>query len=89
VKLDRAYIGSCTGGKTSDFLAFAQVVRGKSVKIHTFGVPATTKVVSETQGHDVERRKRLEHPAKRRRADDGECLVRRVPLVVRRIPLAA
>ncbi|HET6409968.1 MAG TPA: aconitase family protein [Chthoniobacteraceae bacterium] len=47
VKLDRAYIGSCTGGKTSDFLAFAQVVQGKSVKIHTFGVPATTKVVEE------------------------------------------
>lgn len=47
VKLDRAYIGSCTGGKTSDFLAFAKVVQGKSVKIHTFGVPATTKVVGE------------------------------------------
>jgi 3-isopropylmalate/(R)-2-methylmalate dehydratase large subunit len=47
VKLDRAYIGSCTGGKTSDFLAFAQVVRGKNVAIHTFGVPATTKVVRE------------------------------------------
>ncbi|MDR3400941.1 MAG: aconitase family protein [Chthoniobacter sp.] len=47
VTLDRAYIGSCTGGKTSDFLAFAQVVRGKSVKIDTFGVPATTKVVQE------------------------------------------
>ena len=47
VSLDRAYIGSCTGGKTSDFLAFAQVIRGKSVKIHTFGVPATTKVVAE------------------------------------------
>lgn len=47
VKLDRAYIGSCTGGKTSDFLAFARVVKGQSVKIHTFGVPATTKVVAE------------------------------------------
>jgi 3-isopropylmalate/(R)-2-methylmalate dehydratase large subunit len=47
IKLDRAYIGSCTGGKTSDFLAFAKVVRGKSVKIDTFGVPATTKVVQE------------------------------------------
>jgi 3-isopropylmalate/(R)-2-methylmalate dehydratase large subunit len=47
VKLDRAYIGSCTGGKTSDFLAFAKVVRGKNVAIHTFGVPATTKVVRE------------------------------------------
>ncbi len=29
VKLDRAYIGSCTGGKTSDFLAFAACLRGK------------------------------------------------------------
>ena len=47
VKLDRAYIGSCTGGKTSDFLAFATIVRGKTVAIDTFGVPATTKVVQE------------------------------------------
>ncbi|MEK0446456.1 MAG: 3-isopropylmalate dehydratase large subunit, partial [Verrucomicrobiota bacterium] len=47
VSLDRAYIGSCTGGKTSDFLAFAEVVRGKSVKIDTFGVPATTRVVQD------------------------------------------
>ena len=47
VKLDRAYIGSCTGGKTSDFLAFAQVVKGKTVKIDTFGVPATTQVVED------------------------------------------
>jgi len=47
VSLDRAYIGSCTGGKTSDFLAFAHVVNGKTVKIDTFGVPATTKVVRE------------------------------------------
>jgi len=47
VKLDRAYIGSCTGGKTSDFLAFAEVVRGRNVAIDTFGVPATTKVVRE------------------------------------------
>ncbi len=47
ITLDRAYIGSCTGGKTSDFLAFARVVRGRTVKIDTFGVPATTKVVGE------------------------------------------
>jgi 3-isopropylmalate/(R)-2-methylmalate dehydratase large subunit len=47
VTLDRAYIGSCTGGKTSDFLAFAEVVRGHSVRIDTYGVPATTKVVEE------------------------------------------
>jgi 3-isopropylmalate/(R)-2-methylmalate dehydratase large subunit len=47
VRLDRAYIGSCTGGKTSDFVAFAQVVRGRHVKIDTFGVPATSDVVQE------------------------------------------
>jgi 3-isopropylmalate/(R)-2-methylmalate dehydratase large subunit len=53
VKLDRAYIGSCTGGKTSDFLAFAHVVRGKSVAIDTFGVPATTKVVQELKDTQI------------------------------------
>ncbi len=31
VSLDRAYIGvSCTGGKTSDFLEFAHVLRGRA-----------------------------------------------------------
>ena len=49
IKLDRAYIGSCTGGKTSDFLAFAEVVKGHTVKINTFGVPATPLVVRELQ----------------------------------------
>jgi len=47
--LDRAYIGSCTGGKTSDFLDFARIVRGRQVKIDTFGVPATPEVVQELQ----------------------------------------
>ncbi len=49
IKLDRAYIGSCTGGKTSDFLAFAQVIKGRSVRIPTFGVPATPTVLDELQ----------------------------------------
>jgi 3-isopropylmalate/(R)-2-methylmalate dehydratase large subunit len=49
IELDRAYIGSCTGGKTSDFLAFAEVLKGRKVKIDTFGVPATPDVVSELQ----------------------------------------
>jgi 3-isopropylmalate/(R)-2-methylmalate dehydratase large subunit len=47
VSLDRAYIGSCTGGKASDFVAFAEVVRGKKVRIETYGVPATSDVVAE------------------------------------------
>jgi 3-isopropylmalate/(R)-2-methylmalate dehydratase large subunit len=45
VKLDRAYIGSCTGGKAGDFEAFAAVVRGREVQIDTFGVPATPQIV--------------------------------------------
>jgi 3-isopropylmalate/(R)-2-methylmalate dehydratase large subunit len=43
-KLDRAYIGSCTGGKMTDFRAAARVLKGKTVKIDTFVVPATTEV---------------------------------------------
>jgi len=49
VKLDRAYIGSCTGGKTSDFLEFAKVLRGKRVVIDTCGVPATPEIVHDLQ----------------------------------------
>ncbi|MFT4692263.1 MAG: 3-isopropylmalate/(R)-2-methylmalate dehydratase large subunit [Limisphaerales bacterium] len=49
MQLDRAYIGSCTGGKTSDFLDFAQIVKGRSVKIDTFGVPATPEIVRDLQ----------------------------------------
>src|SRR5436309_11960812 len=49
IKLDRAYIGSCTGGKTSDFLEFARVLRGRRVAIDTFGVPATPEIVHDLQ----------------------------------------
>jgi 3-isopropylmalate/(R)-2-methylmalate dehydratase large subunit len=49
VKLDRAYIGSCTGGKTSDFVEFARVLQGKRVSIDTFGVPATPDIVHDLQ----------------------------------------
>jgi 3-isopropylmalate/(R)-2-methylmalate dehydratase large subunit len=53
-KLDRAYIGSCTGGKLTDFKAAAALMKGKEVKIDTFVVPATTEVArgldSETIG---------------------------------------
>jgi 3-isopropylmalate/(R)-2-methylmalate dehydratase large subunit len=49
VTLDRAYLGSCTGGKTSDFLEFARILRGRRVSIDTFGVPATPEVVRDLQ----------------------------------------
>ena len=51
-KLDRAYIGSCTGGKITDFKAAAELLNGKSVKIDTFVVPATTEVA---RGLDTEK----------------------------------
>jgi 3-isopropylmalate/(R)-2-methylmalate dehydratase large subunit len=45
-KLDRAYIGSCTGGKLTDFKAAAQIMKGKSVLIDTFVVPATSEIAA-------------------------------------------
>ncbi len=45
--LDRAYIGSCTGGKLSDFEAAAKILDGNTVKIDTFCVPANTKTDAE------------------------------------------
>jgi 3-isopropylmalate/(R)-2-methylmalate dehydratase large subunit len=43
-KLDRAYIGSCTGGKMTDFRAAAGILKGRNVKIDTFVVPATSEI---------------------------------------------
>jgi 3-isopropylmalate/(R)-2-methylmalate dehydratase large subunit len=43
-KLDRAYIGSCTGGKMTDFRAAASILKGRTVKIDTFIVPATSEI---------------------------------------------
>src|SRR3954454_19529401 len=51
-KLDRAYIGSCTGGKLTDFRAAARLLKGKVVKIDTFVVPATTEIA---RGLDTEK----------------------------------
>ena len=43
-KLDRSYIGSCTGGKITDFVMAASVMSGGKVAIPTFIVPATVEV---------------------------------------------
>jgi 3-isopropylmalate/(R)-2-methylmalate dehydratase large subunit len=45
-KLDRAYIGSCTGGKLTDFRAAARILKGRSVRIDTFVVPATSEIMA-------------------------------------------
>jgi len=41
VQVQRVYIGSCTGGKTTDFLAAASILTGRTVKAETYIVPAT------------------------------------------------
>lgn len=43
-KLTKCYIGSCTGGKLSDFIAAAKFFSGNKVKVPTFIVPASTQV---------------------------------------------
>ncbi len=46
VKIDRVYIGSCTGGKSEDFMAAAKLLHRaqRQVKVPTYLVPATQKV---------------------------------------------
>ncbi len=47
VKLDRAYIGSCTGGKITDMIFAANILKGNTVKIPTYVVPGSTEVHSD------------------------------------------
>ncbi len=47
--LDRAYIGSCTGGKLEDFEAAARIMKGGRVQIDTYIVPATTEIAAAMQ----------------------------------------
>jgi 3-isopropylmalate/(R)-2-methylmalate dehydratase large subunit len=50
IVITQAYIGSCTGGKITDFIASAKILNGKKVKVKTYIVPSTTFV--EKQLHD-------------------------------------
>jgi 3-isopropylmalate/(R)-2-methylmalate dehydratase large subunit len=47
VKLDQAYIGSCTGGKITDMIFSANILKGNKVKIPTYVVPGSTEVHSD------------------------------------------
>jgi 3-isopropylmalate/(R)-2-methylmalate dehydratase large subunit len=47
VKLDRAYLGSCTGGKITDMIFAANILVGHEVKIPTYVVPGSTEVHSD------------------------------------------
>jgi 3-isopropylmalate/(R)-2-methylmalate dehydratase large subunit len=52
--LDRAYIGSCTGGKLEDFIAAAGILKGERVAIPTFIVPATSEITARLHTTFVE-----------------------------------
>ena len=65
-KIDRAYVGSCTGGKITDFVAAARILSGRKVAVDTFIVPATVevdraldseKVGAKTSAADLRRRR--------------------------------
>lgn len=44
IELDKAYIGSCTGGKLHDLRQVARILKGRKVKIRTEVVPATQSI---------------------------------------------
>lgn len=47
--ITKAYIGSCTGGKISDFRFAAQILDKQEVKVTTFVVPASTEVAAQLE----------------------------------------
>lgn len=53
-KLDRAYIGSCTGGKLEDFRAAARIIKGEEVRIDTFVVPSSTEVSEQMRTERID-----------------------------------
>jgi len=53
VKITRTYIGSCTGGKTEDFVAAARVLQYQKVRVPTFLVPATRRVYDDLHRYKI------------------------------------
>ena len=48
-KLTKCYIGSCTGGKITDFQFASQILLGNKVKVPTFVVPASTAIAKQLE----------------------------------------
>lgn len=53
-QVDRVYIGSCTGGKITDFRAAAKIIKGRETKVPTFIVPATTEVHAKMRDEKID-----------------------------------
>jgi 3-isopropylmalate/(R)-2-methylmalate dehydratase large subunit len=76
--LTTAYIGSCTGGKLTDFIAAARIVKDQTFKIDTYVVPATTQIAEALKSETVDGMSLLEifqnAGAKIGQASCGACL---------------
>ncbi len=54
IKIDRSYIGSCTGGKLTDFIAAARLLKGRRVTVDTYLVPATIEIEKQLNSVTVD-----------------------------------
>jgi 3-isopropylmalate/(R)-2-methylmalate dehydratase large subunit len=52
-KLTKCYIGSCTGGKITDFRNAAEFLLGDEVKVPTFIVPASTETARQLEEETI------------------------------------
>lgn len=52
-KLTKCYIGSCTGGKITDFRYAAKLLLGEKVKVPTFIVPASITVAKQLEEETI------------------------------------
>lgn len=52
-KLTKCYIGSCTGGKLSDFISAGKFLFGNQVKVPTFIVPASTAIAKQLEEETI------------------------------------
>ena len=53
-KITQVYIGSCTGGKTTDFKAAAEILNGKKVAVRTIITPATKEVLASLDTEKID-----------------------------------
>ena len=52
-QLTKCYIGSCTGGKITDFRSAAEFLLGDEVKVSTFIVPASTETARQLEEETI------------------------------------
>ena len=52
--LTKCYIGSCTGGKITDFIYAGKLLLGRKVRVPTFIVPATTNTAKQLEAEMID-----------------------------------